>query len=154
MGDQRPKQAVISKAEYEALAEFRKGLEAEMKYYPEEAYEHYRAASDLDPDFAMARLKQIQFTKREGEGKEVVERMNAELRGADLSRLNRRERFLLEYRFARVDKENAKAEKLLTAYLERYPDDDTGSEDAPGGVRSEARSRRDDRPGRVGRDPA
>ena len=82
-----------------------------------------RAASELDPDFAIARLKQIQFTKREGEGKEIVERMNTELRSADLDRLNRRERFLLEYRFARVDKENAKAEKLLTAYLERYPDD-------------------------------
>ena len=107
----------------EALAEFRKGLEAEMKYYQDEALEHYRAAAELDPHFAVAKLKQMQFTKRDSEGKEEVERLVAELREVDLDRLNQRERFLLEYRFARLDKENAKAEKLLTAYLERSPAD-------------------------------
>jgi UDP-GlcNAc:undecaprenyl-phosphate GlcNAc-1-phosphate transferase len=35
-----------------------------------------------------------------------------------------------------------------------YPDDEPGSGDAPGSVRSEATARRDERPGRVGRDPA
>ncbi len=121
VGKRRPPEWTTSSPQ--ALAEFRKGLEAEMKYYPEEAYEHYRAAAEIDPEFAVARLKQLNFTKRDGEGKELVERMLSELRATDLDRLNRRERFLLEYRFARVDKENAKAEKLLTAYLERNPED-------------------------------
>ena len=107
----------------EALREFRKGLEAEMKYYQDEALEHYKAASELDPEFAMAKLKQMQWTKREGEGKEDITRLSAELRKFDLGRLTERERFLLSYRIARLDKENARAEKLLTAYLQGHPAD-------------------------------
>jgi len=107
----------------EALREFRKGLEAEMKYYQDEALEHYRAASELDPEFAMAKLKSLQWTKRDGDGKETIARLGDELRKFDLDRLNERERFLLSYRIARLDKENAKAEKLLTAYLAGHPED-------------------------------
>jgi len=108
----------------EALREFKKGLEAEMKYYQDEALEHYRAAAQLDPEFAMAKLKQMQWTKRDGDdGKEVITSLGEELRKVDLGRLSERERFLLEYRLARMDKENARAEKLLSAYLKKHPED-------------------------------
>jgi tetratricopeptide (TPR) repeat protein len=94
-----------------------------MKYYQEEALEHYRAAAQIDPDFAMAKLKQLQWTRRDGDSKEVIARLSEELRRFDLRRLTERERFLLEYRLARLDKENAHAEKLLTAYLAAHPAD-------------------------------
>ncbi len=121
VGQRRPPEWTSSSSA--ALAEFRKGLEAEMKYYQDEALEHYRAASQLDPEFAMAKLKQLQWTKRDGDGKETIARLGEELRRVDLDRLNDRERFLLEYRLARIDKENARAEKLLTAYLDGHPED-------------------------------
>jgi len=105
----------------EALAEFRRGLDAEMKYYHQEALAHYRRAAELDPDFAMATVKALAFTPRSE--KEEVERLKAALAEIDTSRLTPRERLLVEFRTARQAKENSKAQRLLEAYLAERPDD-------------------------------
>jgi tetratricopeptide (TPR) repeat protein len=104
-----------------ARAEFERGLEAEMKYYAEDARRHFERALELDPGFAMAKLRllnHVPFSE-----KERVDELVEELRQVDLESLNERERFLVGYRLARADRENARAEKTLAAYLERHPGD-------------------------------
>ena len=104
-----------------ARAELERGLEAEMKYYSEDARRHFQRALELDPSFAMAKLRllnHVPFSE-----KERVDELVEELRQVDLDRLTERERFLVGYRLARADRENARGEKTLSAYLERHPDD-------------------------------
>ncbi len=105
----------------EAVAEFRRGLDAEMKFYRQEALDHYRRAAELDPGFAMATVKALAFTPRAE--KEEVERLEAALARVDTDRLTERERLLVEFRRARQGKENSKAQRLLEAYLAKRPTD-------------------------------
>lgn len=104
-----------------ALAEFEQGLEADAKYYHAEALAHYQRAAELDPEFAMARLKQLALTPYAE--KDEIERLAGELRAVNTERLTERERFLITHRLARMDKQNARAQNLLTAYVAEHPQD-------------------------------
>ena len=104
-----------------ALAELEKGFEAEMKYYGEDAREHYRRALALDPDFVIAKLRLLSATP--AQDKDTRQRLIDELRKAHTAALRPRERLLVEYFLARADKENARADKLLSAYLDDHPTD-------------------------------
>jgi tetratricopeptide (TPR) repeat protein len=104
-----------------ALDAFHQGLEAEMKYYSEDARRHFARALELDPNFMMAKLKLLNHLPY-GE-KERMETLVEELRQVDTGSLNERERFLLAYRLARADREHAHAERTLAAYLEQHPED-------------------------------
>jgi len=104
-----------------ALAEFRRGLEAQQKLHSDEAAEHFARAAELDPDFVAAKLFLLPVlggAEHEDRRKELVEALGA----AESDRLNRRERFLIEFHFAqREDPERAL--RLLDAYLEDQPND-------------------------------
>ena len=105
----------------EALAEMRLGLESSMRFYENEARAHFDRALELDANFVAARLRRLPFIEREDKDKFKAE--IASLKAVDREPLSDRERFLLDYSLTRVEKEHAKGDKLLTAYLERYPRD-------------------------------
>lgn len=105
----------------EALREYQAALDAETKFYRVDAYGHLQRALTLDPGFVAAKLEILSFPDLLGE-KETA-RMAEEVRSADRSRLNERERFLVDFRMAARDGEREKAGKLLEDYLKRHPDD-------------------------------
>ncbi len=103
----------------QALAEFERGLAAHMKYYRRDALGHFRRALELDPGFAAAKVRLIDLLWF-GEERD---RLLAELREADLQRLNDRERFLVGYTLAVAERRTDDARRLLEEYLERHPGD-------------------------------
>lgn len=117
-GRRAPQWTTVSPA---AQAELEKGFEAEMKYYGEDAREHYRRALELDPNFVIAKLRLLSATP--AQEKDTRKRLIDELRKAETTALRPRERLLVEFFLARADKENARADKLLSAYLEEHPND-------------------------------
>jgi Flp pilus assembly protein TadD len=120
----RQRNARWTAASPEARREFEQGLEAELKFYREDAQAHYKKALELDPQMAMAALRLVDFTApRE---KDELARRIADLktlREQLADRLSERERLLIDYRLQRAAKENARAEKTLSAYLEQHPND-------------------------------
>jgi len=102
----------------EALEELRQGLDSQMKLYHREAYEHFRAALDLDPNFVAARVFIAELSSRD-EMPEVLEG----LRSADLETVSPRERLLASYFLANVEQEREEAQKLLADFLEEHPED-------------------------------
>ena len=52
-----------------------------------------------------------------------VSELIADLRGRDLGRVSPRERFLVQFLLAHVDRQPDRAEALLADYLARHPDD-------------------------------
>ena len=78
----------------EALAEFEAGKRAEMKLYHMEAAQHFERAVELDPDFVIAKLHTVDMMMREDEaaGRAIWD----EVLAADTSKLNPRERYLIE----------------------------------------------------------
>lgn len=105
-----------------ALAEFRRGLEADQKLYGDDAREHFERALELDPEFAAAKLYVVQRLGGEGDAARR-DQLAAELEAVDRSRLSPRERFLTEAFLARRGGDAERALALLDDYRERYPDD-------------------------------
>ncbi len=103
----------------QALQEFELGLEASMKLYHKDAEAHFRKAVELDPEFAAAKLRLVEYHRDEEERNEII----AELRELDLERLTPRERFLIEHLLARADRQPASADKVLEEFLLDHPDD-------------------------------
>ena len=106
----------------EALAEFQKGLEAREKIYYDEARLHFSKAVDLDPNFLMAKYFLMAFMGASS-GDPKADKLFKELEKGDSSRLTDRERFLLAYAIANHNKDTGAAEKTLTAYAAKHPDD-------------------------------
>ena len=111
-------------ASSEARREFIEGLEAELKFYREDALAHYTKALELDPQMPMAALRLLDATPLK-EKAEIARRLDdlKALRLAVGDRMTARERMLMDYRLQRAAKENARAEKTLAAYLEEHPND-------------------------------
>ena len=103
----------------QALDEFELGLEASMKLYQKDAEAHFRKAVELDPEFVAAKLRLLEYQEGEEERNEIL----SELRELDLERLTPRERFLVEYRLARADRQPGSADKVLEEFLVDHPDD-------------------------------
>jgi tetratricopeptide (TPR) repeat protein len=109
----------------EALSEFQKGLDSSGKLYYGEAARHFQRAVELDPGFVAAQrflLSSMLSMDRPSTDPEV-ERLVADLRNADLSKLNARERFLVSYTLAVQDKDPAKAQTILQDYAAKDPND-------------------------------
>ena len=106
----------------EALAEFRMAMDAMMKLYHTETRQHLERALELDPDFVMARIILAQEQARRGHEK-AIEELRRLVDGTDLSRLNPRERFLVELTRARLRGDHEKADAIVSSYLESHPDD-------------------------------
>ncbi len=98
-----------------ALAAFQAGLDARMRFYLVDAATSFRHALELDPDFAAAKV-QLSDLSRDGEERK---RLRHELDAIDVSRLNERERFLVE--LARAKRE--RQQKIAADYLTSHPRD-------------------------------
>lgn len=104
-----------------ALAEFELGQQAQAKIYWDEAKAHFDKASELDPDFVMARLfRLLANEKRTDEDRQTAFTW---LKKVDPSLLKPRERFLLGYYMSRFDRNEAGAQQILASYLNDEPDD-------------------------------
>ena len=103
-----------------AVREFNAGLEAERKFYFNEALQHFERAHQLDPAFVMARLK---VAERKQASFETIKKM---VEAVDQRKLNDRERFLIRYALAMFNREPKTAEDILASYLKENPEDPTG----------------------------
>jgi tetratricopeptide (TPR) repeat protein len=103
-----------------ALAAFRQGLDAEKQLYHNEAREHFARALDLDPSFVMARFKLLLLS---GNRAGRVDRLKELVAQTDLENLSARERFLILYRLAVLERDQERAGELLADYLAKAPDD-------------------------------
>ena len=101
-----------------ARAAFEAGLAAEMKYYHEEAMNHFAEAIRLDPAFAAARVKLLEYTREPERRGELA----AELRAIDTDPLTYQERFLVRHALARFDRDWDEAARLAEKQLTKYPD--------------------------------
>ena len=99
----------------EALAAFEAGLDARMRFYLLDAAASFRRAIELDPQFAAARV-QLAAVTTDGEERKLLRK---ELEAIDVSRLNERERFLVE--LARVPREQQA--EICARYLASHPED-------------------------------
>ncbi len=99
----------------EALAAFEAGLDARMRFYIFDAAASFRKALELDPQFAAAKV-QLAAVTVDGEERK---RLRQELESIDVSRLNERERFLVELAHG----EREQQPELCARYLERHPQD-------------------------------
>ncbi|MHB9001908.1 MAG: tetratricopeptide repeat protein [Thermoanaerobaculia bacterium] len=104
----------------EALDAFRRGLEADMKLYRNEARTHYEEALELDPDFVMARLQLLPLKELHGP---ELKQAREEFAKLDLSGLTPREQFIIRYHAARWNGDDAAAAAILQQYSSRHPRD-------------------------------
>ena len=109
-----------------AIAELERGLEAQRRYYPSEAIEHFGNALELDSEFAVAKIFLLQSTRFDKY--EHWDDQLEELRGLSTAALTPRERFLVRYGIATLDEERSEADRILETYLREHPDDAFGLE--------------------------
>lgn len=105
-----------------ALEELEGGLKNLAKMYKMDAVQHFEKALELDPSFAMAKLHLATLYPSRSERK----RLHEELRQIDTQQLQARERFLIAYHLARVDRREADSERVLALFLEQHPQDPFG----------------------------
>jgi len=106
----------------EALAEFQQGLDANDKLYYPEARAHFTKAMELDPAFLIAKYFLMRVADSPSTDPASAKLLEA-LEQGDLSKLTARERFLVQYAVAAHKKDTAGAEKILSAYAAKKPDD-------------------------------
>lgn len=114
---ERPEWTSSSAAAIEA---FEQGLSAEKKIYRNEAREHFARAVEIDPEFAIARLKLLSLAKPD---EDKPKRIRALIAETDLERLSPREQFLMRHYLALLDRDRARAGALLETYLRENPND-------------------------------
>lgn len=102
-----------------ALAELRKGLDAEQRFYRADAVRHYERALQIDPDFVFAKLRLL-----DGAPKDKTRKLIDDLRATDREKLNPRERFFVDLTLARFGGDRGK--QLTDAYIDKHPDDPWG----------------------------
>lgn len=113
----------------QALAELEAGQDALQKIYITDARAHLTRALQLDPNFTIVKLFLARCLDVPATDKRVVEIID-ELRRADLSKLSPREQFLIRFAVANHDKDAAKEQEILDAYVAKAPDDPFALEDA------------------------
>lgn len=99
----------------EALQAFQAGLDARMRFYLADAATSFRKALELDPEFAAAKLQLADLVRDDEERK----RLRQEIEKMDLSRLNERERFLIELARGKHEEE----QKISARFLASHPQD-------------------------------
>lgn len=102
-----------------ALVEYRRGRQAQMRYYASDARPHFEKALALDPQFTVARLALLDAEVPKAER----ERLLGELRAADLDRLTERERFLVRAALLAADGKMEERGALVDRYLADHPRD-------------------------------
>ena len=94
------------------------GLEALTRVYYRDAVEHLERALELDPEFVAAKLFLARLMP--GERRRWIEDLRAAVGRQDLTP---RERFLVAYYLARFDRDEARAQRVLTEFQEHHPED-------------------------------
>ena len=103
-----------------ALELYEQGRQAQMKFYWQDAGALFERALELDPQFVAARLALLETDKP---SREERQRLIAELRTADRSRLTDRERFLLDLKLAEADGDAERRRREIEAYSRAHPKD-------------------------------
>lgn len=104
----------------QALAELRLGLDAQRKYYRNEARARYERALELDPGFTMAAVM-LMSTET---SKERREQLRVQLEKADTKRLTERERTLVALALAQEKRAPLPVlAKIIGDYLLEHPND-------------------------------
>ncbi len=104
----------------DARREIDAGLEADRKYYHQEAVAHFERALEISPDCAMARLMVALNAPWGSERrKELLESLEA----VDPDTLTARESFLVRYFLARLHGRDEEWKAILAAYLKEHPED-------------------------------
>jgi tetratricopeptide (TPR) repeat protein len=103
----------------EALEAYRVGREAQSKFYAADAARSYRRALELDPDFVAAQIGLMETAEDRERRMQAAEA----LRGVDRSRLNDRERLLVDSIVDVLDGRHEQRRARLAAYLAEHPDD-------------------------------
>jgi tetratricopeptide (TPR) repeat protein len=96
----------------EALAAFRSGLDARMRFYLADAAASFRRALELDPDFAAAKVQLADLSRDDDERR----RWRLELETVDTSKLSERERFLVELARATRDRKSEIVSRFLASH--------------------------------------
>jgi Flp pilus assembly protein TadD len=109
----------------QALAHFRDGLEASMKYYRAEARRCFAKAAEADPSFLVAKAFLLDHLDPRGD-REGAAALRGELEKASVEALPPRERFIVERVLAATARDHAQMRTLTEAFLARYPDDPFG----------------------------
>ncbi len=107
----------------EALDAFLAGIEAERKFYRDEAARYFQRAVELDPGFVIAKLYLAESFGMVDERKKRDGTLLDEVAAADLDRLRPRERFLVERMIARRERRFDDYARLLDEYLAAHPSD-------------------------------
>ena len=106
-----------------ARGELEAGRRALDKLYVNEAVDHFLAAVEADPDFLAPKVLLLRHGSYVAGGRERLDRLVDELRGADLGRVTPRERLLVRHTLALVDRRSDEARRLVDDYLAAEPDD-------------------------------
>jgi tetratricopeptide (TPR) repeat protein len=106
----------------QALAAYQRGRQAQMKFYFADAREAFEEALAADPSFVVAKLALLESDG----GKEERERVISELRQSDTTRLNDRERLMLDAVLARADHDEPRRARRIAEYLDEHPRDPWG----------------------------
>jgi tetratricopeptide (TPR) repeat protein len=104
-----------------ARAEFEQGLSDEARFYHLEAVDHYERALQLDPDFVMPEVRLVVLLR--GMDSARVGELVEDLRSRDLAEVTPRERLLVDYLLAHVDRKPEEAAARVEDYLTHHPDD-------------------------------
>jgi len=105
----------------DALAEFEAGLNAEMKIYGMDAVGHFDRAVELDPGFAVAKLRLVKYMAYYD--KKKTKQLWEDLATVDLETLRPRERTMIRHGLARHDKRYTDAGAILDEYIAAHPND-------------------------------
>lgn len=106
-----------------AAAAFEEAIAAKQKLYISDALAHLEKALALDPSFVAPRIELIELNRYGAVDRERVSEIVEELRAVDLDRLNPRERLLVRYYLAQIERDRERAAALLADYLAERPDD-------------------------------
>lgn len=107
----------------EAIREFNAGMEAERKFYLNDARKHFERALELDPNFMLAKLRMMD---RNLDSPEALAKFKQLLEEASHQRLNERERFMVSYALALFNQQKPRANEILEEYVREHPDDPIG----------------------------
>jgi tetratricopeptide (TPR) repeat protein len=102
-----------------ALQAFQSGLDARMRFYMQDAVEHFRRAVELDPSFAAARVQLLEVSG----SPEERQRMAEALATIDPDTLNERERFLVELALARSKHDPDRFTDVVDRFVTARPED-------------------------------
>lgn len=106
-----------------AREQFEAGLADRGKLYLNDALKHFQRAAEADPDFLMPKVWLILNRRYHPDHKGETVDLIADLRRADLERVTPRERMLVSYVLAMVDRDYERGQELVEDYLGGHPDD-------------------------------